>query len=622
MAKNWAIVIGINQYRFLQPLRYAKRDAELMQNFLLNDAGFDRVFFFSDDSSPLGDKSTEPFRTNLLRVMRQIFEQPFMGAGDNFWFFFSGHGIRYDDRDYLMPLDGDSEDVENTGIATHDITDRLRRCGADNIVMMLDACRNDSKKSGQGIGRQTEEEARRTGVISIFSCSPDQYSYEIEAIQQGAFTAALLEGLGIRGRCATVERLNQYLENRVPEIVRQHHSKAQQTPYTIAEPIGRSNLILIPKHADFSDIATLKNDAYQAEVSQNVALAEQLWIRVLAAASGQDMDAVRALQRIERSRLGNTDQSYVVDQTQTGSVKGENSGTLPLLVFQAVRRSINRAIEATPGYLIGSILLLIAVLWIRKTGGAFSFNQTTPPVGQVPTPVISERPTSGQTPDDRLSFQTPSISSSLQSFEVNDLTAFAIKNFSQGNLQTGNQAVEALLDRGAITAAETAFASVPANQRDIPEINFLHGRIAWQSIARGNRNYDPGDPRRYWEAATQGKPDPLYFNALGFAYYAEGNLQRATDAWFQSLKLSEEQKKNGAPSQDVLTAYAGLALASLKSASSQPPAQKVRLRGEAVKLRDRVNKSSPDSFLPGTLYRNWLWTEAAIADWKALQAIK
>ncbi|MFN6539109.1 MAG: caspase family protein [Nostoc sp. EkiNYC01] len=65
-----------------------------------------------------------------------------MGAGDNFWFFFSGHGIRYADRDYLMPCDDDPEDIENTVIAINFVTERLRRCGADNVVLILDACRN------------------------------------------------------------------------------------------------------------------------------------------------------------------------------------------------------------------------------------------------------------------------------------------------------------------------------------------------------------------------------------------------------------------------------------------------------------------------------------------------
>ncbi|WP_242065079.1 caspase family protein [Nostoc sp. FACHB-133] len=72
MAKNWAIAIGINQYDYLQPLNYAKRDALLMQEFLSNEAGFERIFLFSDDSPPVDGKSTRPTRTNLLRVLRQL----------------------------------------------------------------------------------------------------------------------------------------------------------------------------------------------------------------------------------------------------------------------------------------------------------------------------------------------------------------------------------------------------------------------------------------------------------------------------------------------------------------------------------------------------------------------
>ena len=306
MAKNWAIAIGINHYDYLQPLNYAKRDAQLMQEFLRNEAGFERIFFFSDDSPELAGKSTRPTRTNLLRVLRQLFDNPFMGAGDNFWFFFSGHGIRYADRDYLMPCDGDPEDIENTAIAINFVTERLRRCSADNVVLILDACRNEGKKTGEGIGRQTADEARQQGVISIFSCIPQEYSYEIDALQQGAFTTALLEGLGIQGKCATVERLDQYLKFRVPELVRQYKN-TRQTPYVIAEPVNKSHLILVPRYATLADIATLKNDAYRAQFKKDFDLAKQLWIRVLAAASGPDMEAIEALEEIARLR-GNLQQ--------------------------------------------------------------------------------------------------------------------------------------------------------------------------------------------------------------------------------------------------------------------------------------------------------------------------
>ncbi|MEG4035069.1 GUN4 domain-containing protein [Microcoleus sp. S36b_A4] len=305
MAKNWAVVIGINEYEHLQrPLKYAKRDAELMRDFLCNEAGFEKVYHFSEDSS---DKQLLPTRSNVMRLLHLMFERPFMSAGDNFWFFFSGHGVRQNGWDYLMPSDGFPEDIANSNISVNYIIQRLRRCGADNIILILDACR-DEGKSVEGIGRQTAEQARQMGVISIASCSPNQISYEIEDLQQGSFTRALLEGLGTQGKCATVERLNQYLIHRVPELNRQC-GKPKQTPLTIAEPIEKSHLILLPKYATLADMLTLKYDASQAEINKNLDLAEQLWIRVLVAFPG-DMDAIKAIKRIAVSQTHPTAISY------------------------------------------------------------------------------------------------------------------------------------------------------------------------------------------------------------------------------------------------------------------------------------------------------------------------
>jgi formylglycine-generating enzyme required for sulfatase activity len=376
MAKNWAITIGVNKYARLQPLNYAKRDAQLMHDFLLNEASFEKVFFFSDDSPDRNGKSTRPNRANLRGVLRELFSNPFMGAGDNFWFFFSGHGIRHNNRDYLMPYDGDTEDIEETAIPINYVTERLRQCGADNIVLILDACRNLTQKGGEGIGRQTAEEARQQGVISIFSCSPQEYSYEIPALEQGAFTRALLDGLGIKGQCATVERLNQYLSLRVPEIVRQHHN-GRQTPYIIAEPVNKSHLILVPRHATLADIANLKIDAYQAEVTKDNELAEQLWIRVLSAAGGTDMDAIKGIQRIERlkwespGKFTSPPSSNVPNSGQGAS--SQNSLKTPqfeVVTVDAIGKIINRR-NCDAKYLVEDLGNGVTLEMVQIPGGTF-----------------------------------------------------------------------------------------------------------------------------------------------------------------------------------------------------------------------------------------------------------
>lgn len=305
MGKNLAISIGINAYDFLTPLKYAKRDAELMREFFRVRGGFEKVFLFSDDSPDIKGKPTRPSFINLKRLLRTMFEKPFMGDGDNFWFFFSGHGMPHNGSDYLMPCDGDPGDIENTAIPINFVTERLRRCGADNVILILDACRDQGSKSGEGIGNQATEVARQKGVITFFSCSPNELSYEIEDLEQGIFTKALIEGLGVQGKCATVERLDHYLNSRVPELIRQYKSqKVRQTPYVIAEPLMKSHLILCPQYATLHDVAQMKVDAFSAELYQNYELAEQFWIRVLAASPG-DMDAIKGIKRIAVSRMGN-----------------------------------------------------------------------------------------------------------------------------------------------------------------------------------------------------------------------------------------------------------------------------------------------------------------------------
>lgn len=69
--------------------------------------------------------------------------------GDNFWFFFAGHGELHEGHDYLMPIDVDPGNVDETALKISDITASLRNSGADNTVLLLDACRSEGKRSAR-----------------------------------------------------------------------------------------------------------------------------------------------------------------------------------------------------------------------------------------------------------------------------------------------------------------------------------------------------------------------------------------------------------------------------------------------------------------------------------------
>src|SRR6516225_3905999 len=303
MSQNWAICIGIDRYDNLQSLQYAKRDAEALRDFFEKEAGFDKFYFFAEDAPPIPTDFGEPMRSmpsggTLRRFLRVRFEQKFLKPSDNFWFFFAGHGRRERDRDYLMPIDADPGNVEETAIPVSYVTERLRRCGAENVILLLDACRNEGARDGQGIGTETH-----AGVVTISSCSPSERSYEIAEVQHGAFTYSILEGLRLQGEtnCATVERLDLHLRTRVPELCTKYR-KPHQTPYTQAEPLEKLHLILVPKFATMADLGPLKLDALQAETNGDLETAEQLWWRVIAVLP-VDPQAHEAIKRITLKQM-------------------------------------------------------------------------------------------------------------------------------------------------------------------------------------------------------------------------------------------------------------------------------------------------------------------------------
>ena len=208
------------------------------------------------------------------------------------------------------------------------------------------------------------------------------------------------------------------------------------------------------------------------------------------------------------------------------------------------------------------------------------------------------------------------------------VTAIAIEQLSQGNIATGQKTVEELLNREALQSADAALAVVPKARLDDPAVSFLRGRLAWQSIKKGSKDYDLSDARRYWETAHKKQPkSATYLTALGFAYYAEGNYERANNAWFDAL--TQIQKAPGAANvssnstkKQELTTYAGLALGLRQSAKKQPQEQQKRFLSESMKLRQKVMADDPVNFQPGALSKHWLWTDKTIQDWRSLLATK
>ncbi len=303
---NWAIIIGINQYEDLnsdQQLRFAVRDAEKMKEFLCDRAGFppENVLLCSDNSPSVENISTRPTFRNLRRILREKIREkiPEDHQVNTLWFFFAGHGFNKNNQDYFLPKDGNPGD-EETAIKIRFVVDCLRKCPARNIILVLDMCRDNRPIQGsRGIGTETTKiTEQQQDIITIFSCHPGHNSYEIEELEQGAFTHTLLNGLQ---QNLNLKDLDNYLNKQVP-AVNYRFNKPEQKPSIITKPTSRYHLPLLPScttPADINNYVLLAQDAELEEGDLEKALTIWRFVEEASLSEQTTQKARNAIRRIQ-----------------------------------------------------------------------------------------------------------------------------------------------------------------------------------------------------------------------------------------------------------------------------------------------------------------------------------
>ena len=143
--KRWAIVVGVDKYNDPQisPLRGAANDARTLAEALVRYSGFpsDQVILLATDQPT----ERQPTRVNLLRRLSNLVAA--VPKDGLLLVSFSGHGMERGGHAFLLPADAQISDqisfLEDTAINVTRMRELIRATGVGQVIVLLDACRND-----------------------------------------------------------------------------------------------------------------------------------------------------------------------------------------------------------------------------------------------------------------------------------------------------------------------------------------------------------------------------------------------------------------------------------------------------------------------------------------------
>jgi WD40 repeat protein len=242
--KLYVLAIGVSAYQHdqIRSLDYADDDARDFAAFFQQQKGSHASLYADVQATVLldGAATKESILDGLEWLEKETTNR------DVAMLFFAGHGV--DDRNgnfYFLPATADPDALKRTGVAHGDVQTTVQAV-AGKIVVFMDACHASSlmRPISATRGEQLPEIApvvndlisAENGAVVFCSTTNRQKALEDARWQHGAFTKALLEGLGGEAclpgqKKITLKSLDAYVAERVKEL-----TDRQQTPTTNYPP--------------------------------------------------------------------------------------------------------------------------------------------------------------------------------------------------------------------------------------------------------------------------------------------------------------------------------------------------------------------------------------------------
>ena len=197
----YAVIVGMDQYRYLPPLKYARRDADNFRGLMTRSG-----ILKNDNGHIYPLRGQDATLNGLNNAVAWLTRKGKLNKDATLIFYFSGHGSPKLDRDsqtivdgYLIPSDAQVDNInDRTALPLSYMKAEMASLANKKVLVVLDACFSGMGKSVSNKKlavlkiRQRLVESQK---IFISAASEDKSADEYPPGRQGLFTYFFLEGL-------------------------------------------------------------------------------------------------------------------------------------------------------------------------------------------------------------------------------------------------------------------------------------------------------------------------------------------------------------------------------------------------------------------------------------------
>ena len=242
--QTFAIVMGISNYKYVRPLAYADKDAELFRDYLKSPGGGslknDNIFCLLNE---------EANNSNFWGKGFQWLKAKQLQKGDRLFIYLAGHGDAIDEEEFFFlgydcnPKGDKNNYLVSGAIQLYNLKKKIGKETSKGVEVffIMDACRTNELPGGtegQSFLNMAISE-KKVGDIMMLATAAGQESLEDASIGNGhgLFTYYLIDGLsgladteGVPDNKITLKEIKSYVDKNVPSLALRRFKK-KQDPY-------------------------------------------------------------------------------------------------------------------------------------------------------------------------------------------------------------------------------------------------------------------------------------------------------------------------------------------------------------------------------------------------------